>query len=331
MGATNGTTSASGASSTSTTGAESSSGALDSSEGGAVETMPVTDSGALECVAGVCLPPAPADWNGPAVFVDSEDSNDSPGCPDSFPEEVAMLHDELVAPAAECACECGDALGASCDTLVLEFHGADSTCLGGANDEYVIGSSCEDEPSVTNSSRFWSVDQPGLVGGACSPTAETTVPGPTWTTDTLVCGMASSRHETCEGGRTCVPTPPSDSFSSVCIWRPGSFECPAGGFTEQFVRYSTFTDDRDCSACSCDSPEGDCVGNVRLWPSDDCSGGLAAGTVPVGGGCIASVDSVSSADRGSISVADASCAPLGGEAIGEAAPSDPHTFCCLPR
>lgn len=295
------------------------------------DTSSTAESGTFECEGGTCLPSWPPDWGGPIVFADWRSSTDMSPCPTTFPVDLASLHDQLVAPDAECTCECGDAVGASCADLILEFHGMDENCIGGANDEFDIDASCQEGPSVTSSSRYWSADQPGVIGGSCSPTEATNLPEVSWGIETRVCGVTRDPLGSCVDERTCVPLPPSDSFSNVCIWRPGSFDCPEGEFSERFVRYSSFTDERGCSSCGCDDPEGDCVGNVRLWPTDDCSGGIAAGSIPIGGGCVPSVDSVSSADRGSLSVSGVNCAPEGGEPVGEVLLSEPHTICCAPQ
>lgn len=283
------------------------------------------------CEVGVCTPSPPREWQGPVVVADLESTNDRVSCPTEFPLEVFVLHENLDAPEAECICECGPASGASCSDIVLELHGGDDTCVGGANEEFDIGSSCQEGPAVSSNSRFWSVDQPGLEGGSCNANESTNVPDVTWSTTSLVCGAGPDRFETCDNEGICVPTAAAHFEANVCVWQAGLEECPATGFSRRVVRFSEFTDERGCSDCSCDPPEGDCVGNVRLWPSDDCSGGVAAGSIPIGGGCIASVDSVSSADRGSLSVTNVSCEPQGGTPTGEATPAEPYTFCCLPK
>ncbi len=290
-----------------------------------------TDTGSEneDCEVGICAPSPPAQWQGPIVFADIGSEKDRVSCPTEFPLEIFSLHENLDAPEAECSCECGPASGAACSDIVLELHGGDDTCVGGANAEFVIGSSCQEGPAVTSTSRFWSVDQPGLEGGFCTANESTNLPDATWSTTSLVCGVGAGRFETCGNERICVPNAAAPFEANVCVWQAGLEECPTTGFSHRVVRFSAIADERGCSSCTCDSPEGDCVGTVRLWPSDDCSGGVVAGSIPIGGGCIASVESVSSADRGSLSVANVSCEPQGGTPTGEATPAGPYTFCCL--
>ena len=124
---------------------------------------------------------------------------------------------------------------------------------------------------------------------------------------------------------------PSDGFESrVCIWQEGSLECPAGGYSDRFVRHASEDDDRNCQACTCGSPEGECSGSVVLRSSNDCSGATPSLVVTIGGACSSNVGgTVSSASAGTLSVENVACEPSVGTAIGEAEPADPYTLCCL--
>lgn len=292
---------------------------------------PSMDTGSPSCGLGsVCAPEVPAGWSGPVIRAESLGDGEAPVCPDTFPDLAFDAYADLEAAEAECDCECGNAVGASCATPTLEFHGGNSSCVGGAFDEFSIGASCQQGPAVSASNRWWSVDQAGVSGGSCTPSGSVDVPQASWASQTTACGGAAAEEpDECDGAATCVPEPEQGFEPALCVWQSGDLECPDGAYVDRFVRHADFTDTRNCEACECGDPEGDCVGDIRLWPTNNCSGGIASGTVPIGAGCVQAVDSVSSANSGILSVASVACAPSPTTAIGEAQPNGPYTLCCL--
>lgn len=287
-------------------------------------------TGPSVCGSGyLCAPEAPEGWNGPVAWAQAPLEDDLPECPETYPEAVLEAYADLIATPAECICECGSASGASCGNLTLEFHGTNATCVGGAFNEFPIGNSCQQGPAVTASNRRWSVDQPGVTGGSCSPSASVVTPKASWSSRTIACAEAQPDDSgLCGDFETCVPEPRDGFESQLCIWQPGVVECPKEAFVDQRFHHTGFTDTRDCEPCTCGAPEGECAGTVRLWSTNSCTG-TESGFVQIGGECAQATDSVSSADRGALTVSGVSCQPSPGTATGQAEPSGTHTLCCM--
>jgi hypothetical protein len=127
----------------------------------------------------------------------------------------------------------------------------------------------------------------------------------------------------------CIGRPDEAFEARVCVWQPGSLECPGDIFTDRFIRHAAVDDSRACATCTCGDPTGDCEGDVVLYASNDCSG-VPSLVEQIGSTCTVSAGgSVSSARGNSLSVSNVSCEPSVGTAVGEAEPDDPYTLCCM--
>lgn len=281
----------------------------------------------------VCVSPVPAGWSGPVVWANTPSEDEDPQCPDLYPEQQVEAFDDLQAAPASCECECNNAVGVECGQVVAEYHGTNSACSGSPDEQYVVsGSGCDSSPS-TSPNRYWSVDAPGVMSGSCDAVTNETVPPATWATHSTLCGGASSMPGLCAGGGLCLPTPADGFESRICVWQPGALECPSGDYSDPFVRYGSFEDERNCATCTCGSPTGDCTGTVSLFYSSNCSGAVG-GSVQFGGSCLQTAGTttqfgINSIRRSSTTpLEDVSCEPSIGTAVGEAAPADPITLCC---
>jgi hypothetical protein len=294
---------------------------------------PTTDTettGPAACGTGnVCAPEVPAGWAGPVVWAETATEDPQPACPEAYAELAFNAFDDLQAPPAECTCECGEPSGVNCAAISLELHGSDSSCIGAPDDTFTISASgaCNNGPA-SSGGRYWEVADPGISGGECSVMDSVRVPAAGFGETSTVCTGASVDGGECAGSDTCVPVPPKGFEPRLCIWQQGDVECPAGGYEDRFVRHAEFSDDRNCTTCTCGDPEGDCAGTVRLWTSGSCSP-TSAGNISIGAGCTVSVGSTQGASAVNLTVEDASCAPSGGVPSGEAEPDDPYTLCCM--
>ncbi len=296
---------------------------------------PTTDdtSGPAACGGdALCVADPPAGWSGPVVWADVPVADDG-ACPDNFPEPAFEAFDDLQAPPAACDCSCGDPISVGCAAPVLEYHAGDSNCVS-VNTDYEVSAfgTCNTSPNQS-SGQYWEVQDPGVTGGSCAPTAEVTVPQAVWTSRSLVCGGASLVEGTCGGGETCLPTPPEGFEARVCVWQAGDLECPGGFDDGRFVRHAAIDDSRDCAACTCGNPTGECNGSVALWAESDCDYQFGvSGNIDIGGGCerglTATQYSVTAAEVSNLSVSNVSCEASVGTAVGEAEPEDPFTLCC---
>ncbi|MGH1342267.1 MAG: hypothetical protein ACRBN8_11985 [Nannocystales bacterium] len=278
-------------------------------------------------VGNVCVDEPPAGWSGPVVWADTPVADDSPGCGAAYPELAFEAFDDLQAAPAECDCECGTATGASCAPIVLEHHGSDSSCLT-PEDTFTMTGTCSTAPSGA-SGDYWEIPEPGVTGGSCAPSGTTNIPSASWNSVSTVCGGADAAAGVCGAGASCLPAPPEGFEARACVWQPGQLECPAGAFSDRFVRHAGFDDSRNCETCTCGSAQGECDGTVVLLNS--CGGGGGSGNVAIGGSCTSVSPSMSGGlyNAATLSVSNVSCEPSVGTAIGEAEPTDAYTLCCM--
>lgn len=288
----------------------------------------------------VCLSSPPPPWSGPVRLADGSDSAPPPPCPTGSQTAELDLHFGLSAAPAECDCTCGSAQGVECGSTTLEFHGSDAGCAA-PDASFPIsyagsGGTCVAGPNGMPNS-YWRAEPLGVAGGSCSPNAEEAVPEAAWDGESNVCDIDVSSLRTCEFDGVCAPSAATDDFpAGHCVWREGEHTCEGlGQYTERELRWTGVDDDRGCSECSCDAPEGQCAGEVWLYSGGSCSGPLER--IDTDGGCYAlDIDVDSAILRESAAgcggpcqvVVSASCAALGGDAQGEATPVSPYTFCC---
>lgn len=337
----------------STTGATSTTGAADSTTSGAsgssTEAVVETSSGPwttststgepADCAREeVCLSPPPPPWAGPVLLADTTDKAPDLACPEGSEGVDLSLHSGLEANSSECSCSCGSAEGVQCGSTTLEFHGDDASC-GSANASFPMtyagsGGTCAAGPNGGSGS-YWRAEPLGVSGGTCLPNASESVPEASWNTDTTICDVDVSILRSCEFDGVCADE--AGQFSAGhCVWQEGDHSCEGLElYTEKELRWTGLADDRGCSACGCDAPEGQCAGEVWLYAGASCSDSIDR--IDTDGGCHESGISVGSALlRESAAgcggpcqvLVSASCAPEGGEPVGSATPASPYTFCC---
>jgi hypothetical protein len=157
-------------------------------------------------------------------------------------------------------------------------------------------------------------------GSTCQPQPSVNVPPATWATSVVACEV--SNPDSCSVNGSCLP----DTEAPLCVWVEGDVDCPAGPYEVQVVHHQDVDDQRECSECSCGTPEGTCGGSVVLQTNGCGIQFLAAGSVTVGDGC---TDVNNGANRAKYNPTnDGACPASGGEASGQAAPAGPVTFCC---
>jgi hypothetical protein len=282
---------------------------------GASDSDDSSDDGSPTC-AGQCAPAVPAGWQGPVVLYAGDDP---PDCPDEFPEVVhAAQHTGLVNGAATCDCECGDAGGAVCGSATLREEG--NNCLMavvGAETHALAPNACT---AIFIDGGEWSLT-PGALdvsSASCTPQASESIATPTWGNDLRSCEAAPVAG--CDDG-ACIPETPAEH--TLCIWQDGAAACPAGPWTDVTTTYASFTDGRECSACTCGAPTGSCGGYAEL-ANNDCgviwNGDLSAGSCG---------DFPDTSHATYVPDLEASCAPSGGALQGSVTTSGTVTYCCM--
>ena len=278
--------------------------------------------------SGLCVGPAPQGWVGPFAHSVTQGGLPQPTPPDCAAPYATKLTDytrDLNGPPATCTCACGAPTGITCTKPQLTLY-ADGTCNATCATQEINDTctplalgGCPNKPRGN-------VALSTAVGGACTPTATTSVPDKSWSTAVRLCSLTDpTTTGTCSNNRVCKPTPALPHVTgSLCVAATGTLDCPAD-YPERQIVYDNASDDRNCSACTCAVPAGaTCsVASVTGYDNAGCSGATHALT---SGSCV-----VAGAHAQVLTPPVASggtCAAVGGQPVGSAAPLNPTTICC---
>ncbi|MEP7123317.1 MAG: hypothetical protein ABJE95_20495 [Byssovorax sp.] len=295
---------------------------------------------AVSC-AGTCAKLPPWGWERDHVLLWTGAKADAPPCPANASTPYLTGYADLIASGGCDACTCND------PACVLP---------GGL---IASSSSCAGSPP---NPMYSSVDAPPAWDGACTSTgnlavkdaASMQIAAPTVTACTPITAAVAAKFDppfwgkyvlTCQGiaygrcedsGSSCVPAP--DVGFRLCIERSGmpaeqeSDACP-DGFPERHRIYESFTDQRSCTPCACDSPTGsECAALVSTYTDASCTtpiGSLAVSHEP---GCFDDVTGMGVASMAAtwISNTPGKCKPTGGDIVGEIVSVPSSLFCCQP-
>jgi len=272
-----------------------------------------------------CVPVAPAGWSGPTIMYRGED--DPPLCPSAWHIFQLTGGADFAAPPADCACTCKQPTDVVCSYSAAFFPV--SNCQGPPPLSTVSSAGCMQFNSPPASFEIGT----GGPDGVCTGTAvaKTTLPDAGFTNKAKVCSSEETFGRGCsEDDEVCVPIADTKSWPWQCITHPGETTCPSGAYSERHLVYDSFTDTRDCSACSCEP--GDDWGNCHIAVIDgNCNDPplfLASGPSE----CIDATNfSTLSIAQVAYPVDNGTCGVSAMSApIGEATPADPVTVCCLP-
>lgn len=120
-----------------------------------------------------------------------------------------------------------------------------------------------------------------------------------------------------------------------CVEQEGIHDCPVDVYTEQFLLYDDFVDERICSACSCGAPQGSvCAADVQMFADATCT----AQTVSIGisseketcHDVNPSGKAVVGKTAKGLYYQPGVCEALGGELVGDVVLTKARTVCCLP-
>lgn len=297
--------------------------------------------------AGECLPSAPAFWTDPLLIWFGAEA-DAPGCPDVAPAVGYEGHADLTAPAATCgACSCGAPAG-SCElpaALTANAASCPGTAPGTAHTPFDPASgwtgACdanEPIPSGKLCSGTKCVQSvtiaPLTITESCAP-SEQPVPQDlpsTWATFARAC---TPRVCVSPGGEVCVPVASLPSGFRACVGHEGDVECPAfGPYQDRHVVYGGVDDTRSCTPCACGAPVGStCEALISMFGDGACSSLVDTATVTALGTICHDVpagSALGSKSAGVVTYSPGACQASGGEPMGDAEPSEPVTFCCMP-
>jgi hypothetical protein len=298
--------------------------------------------------AGQCAPLGPVEWLGPALLWIGKDG-EAPECPPSAPVEGSPMFDNLNAPTVCGACKC-DAPSGSC-ALPTTLTAASSQCPGSAPGAAHTpfdapagwdGSCTGVSPIPANLKcngvicvQSLTIAPLTLTEAPCGvitePVAEK-LPY-TWGTVARTCrgiayGPCASPSEIC--------TPAVAPGFAQCLVQKGDNECPSA-YTDRHLLYKGFADTRACTSCACSAPVGGaCTSLVSIFKDGSCAPASLVAAISVDATNPTCLDVSPSGQALLSKIATAPvyspgvCQVSGGEPIGEAAPEEPSTFCCLP-
>ncbi len=284
-----------------------------------------TSTGEPACPIGthLCLDAVPDGWFGPVALLEFPTSEPPGACADPFAIESIVAYDDLVAPDAECTCDCDAPLGAGCDIELV----VDTTAgCGSPTDDWNIPlNSCVGAVAGAPGSYWQATATPP--DGTCNENATENVVEAEFAARLQLCTQSRPSPGVCDGGDLCAPVPVSPFEDRVCIYAEGEFECPRDSdYAVHRLVYRDILDTRGCSTCTC-GIEGECNGNVFLFGVNDC-GEAPVGGVTIDGACVQVNLGVTAGELSASFEVDATCEPSGGTFEGTAVGSEPVTVCC---
>jgi hypothetical protein len=184
-----------------------------------------------------------------------------------------------------------------------------------------------------------SVTSEGTHVEPCSPQAQgdEVKPPPSWGLVAQQCIVEPVPRLDCDTGQACAPSL-SEGFR-LCLYMKGDrpeVPCPAPDYPERFVVYAApVQDTRGCSPCTCGEPEGaDCAAYVSIFTDSACGAPVGAATPTLDDPACVDIPSGSALGSKSASLVvdkPGTCAPSGGEFVGDVTPVGPMTLCCTPE
>jgi hypothetical protein len=311
-----------------------------------------------------CVPPVPSGWQGPvAVYAGS---GVTPDCLDSggYPSIAVTANGTFSAGTASCpTCACGSPAGASCavDALVYSNSDCSGTTWGPPptpsdpnppTHTFTATGQCAFLPNLCHPPVPGSLGFSNLrVTGTCQSQTQgqKNIPTPTWGESVRACGDVGLLGKGC-GTSICVPKPVAPFNGSLCVHQQGDLACPAL-YSKKTIYYQSFTDSRDCTACACETALTGAIcsnASLKLYTDDNCtaneqtlnSTNTCAALIPdadpltsyqpcvnIGGNGTA--DTRAAIFTATPSTSGAQCPASGGVLTGQAAATQPVTFCCL--
>jgi len=277
------------------------------------------------CPGGVCVPAAPAGWEGPVALVESGTGPVS--CSGDYPIKSALLVADATGADAECAaCSCGDPQNQGCNVGAgIGYDSAD--CDGVMTNLPALGDGCKAVPAGTVNSIMYPGGTLGPVG-TCSPQGGGVSGLPSaFGTDVTLCEVAGAAPSCDDEGGACLPFPDSPFAQTLCVYIEQDVECPDGPYSKQHSYDKAGQDLRGCSDCDCESPQAGsaCGLTIDAYSASGCdSGFLEAG---LAGTCINAA--VTGGGLRGAEHEPVACYASGGEPVGQAKLGNQITMCCI--
>jgi hypothetical protein len=277
-----------------------------------------------------CVPDATASaWQGYYQLTTSSFPATPQACPDNSNPEVVFSGPGAAAQCA--ACGCGTATG-TCSYPSLGLWGNSNDCNGGQTYTYTPNDgNCHTFP--VNCGNTCSFDQRASITTPSSPVNPPSCPasggaatiGDMWNNEHHACQLPSAGGG-CNANEVCVP-------KQSCVRQAAALACPLD-WSKALATFSSATDTRDCSMCTCDETPVSCSGGEFVVSDDNaCMGGTNPDVTISGNSCVSLqnlLDQSSGSYRAVAGTLMGNCTPQGGQPTGSVTPSGPVTFCCRP-
>lgn len=268
----------------------------------------------------VCTPPPATGWNGPVAFY-SVAGGTIPSCAGAYATLAQSGHMGLNAPPAVCGCSCNGPTGEGCFPDIDYFF--DTNCGSYNQSDGLPFNFCTNVGTGNGSVK----GKPGVaMGGSCGPNPSKSIPTNSWSNSYATCSYnAKTDTGGCQNSSLCVQSPGTGAWAKPCVWQMGDVSCPAV-YTQKATIYTSDTDSRGCTPCSCTYSPGSCTAPLTVWTAGSCSGTSLA----------ISTDNTChqfagwSAIAGSITNTAGSCAGSSVTPNGTDVPAGPVTVCCTP-
>ncbi len=237
--------------------------------GPCVGTLPTCDTTACASANEVCTPPIPTGWH-VTNLISAPQACDVAYGGDAGGSSVVEITD---GGPASCACDCEAAGSPSCANAHVDLAiGNDNTCSAATQPLNMTNGCSGLSLTITaNSEATVSISPTATCTGTVTPTIPT-IDGGLATT----CDLNADAGAICAEHRECVPKP---SSGRICIAQAaptdgGALACPSGfSYSLQTTVASSFSDTRNCSACSCGFIGTGCVApSVSFNSAVGCSG-----------------------------------------------------------
>jgi hypothetical protein len=266
----------------------------------------------------VCTDAVPSGWAG-LVALATAAGGTIPSCAGAYATLSQSGHTNLNAAAATCGCSCSGPTGEGCFADVDYF--GDSNCQSLNQSSALPFNFCVNVGSGNGSVR----SKPGVAsGGSCSPSPTKTVPPSTWGNSYAACAYNGKTDlGGCTNSGLCIEAP---SSGKACVWQFGDVPCPAGAYSSKTTIYTTESDNRGCTSCSCTYVAGSCTAPITVYTGANCS----SSTISIQSDNSCHQFSGYSAIAGTITQTAGSCTGGSVTPDGTDSPAGPVTICCAP-
>jgi len=251
--------------------------------GGAAPPDPLCDPGQL------CATTVPEGWIGPVAFWEGRVGQQEapPDCPEGY-GDPSDLHRQLQVPTPECTCTCA-VQGQGCNDSAAVTIYSDMNCQNECAKPSALA--CSTVSGCNGNQGTIRAAKPTPSGGSCKASVTSEIEAPSWKYEARLCQLESTdalATACTDGSGLCAPTPGLPYPSQLCVVRvvpegQALPSCPAEYPSGGNALYATFSDERSCSACTCDGPSGgSCSGTLTLTDGQVCSSSFE---YTLGSGC----------------------------------------------